>query len=69
MKIRPVSISWEFDGDFCCKQFELNSTMSYTSSSMSIIYSDGESVFFNHKEIFYCPYCGKKIEVEKEVKQ
>ena len=69
MKIRPVSISWEFDGDFCCKQFKLNSTMSYTSSSMPIIYSDGESVFFNHKKIFYCPYCGKKIEVEKEVKQ
>jgi hypothetical protein len=72
MKIKPISISWEFDkfnGDFCCKQFKLNSTMSYTSCSMPIIYTDGETVFFKHKKISHCPYCGKKIELEKEVKQ
>ena len=71
MRIKPLSIEWDFDrfGDFCCKRFKLNSTMCFTSSSTPIICTDGENVFFNHKKISYCPYCGKKIELEKEVKQ
>ena len=63
MKLKLTSVSWEFNGNFCCKRFR------FYSVSVPIVFTDGKDIFFNGNKISYCPYCGKKIVLEKEVGQ
>ena len=71
MQVRPKG--WEFDpiGEFCCYSFKMNVINSDGLQPIIIqpIFTDGKDVYFEGKKISYCPYCGKKIELEKEVKQ
>lgn len=66
MKIRPSG--WEFvpTTEFCCTGFRFDANdVTWTRR----ITTDGKDVFFEGNKISYCPYCGKKIELEKEVEQ
>ncbi len=66
MKIQPSH--WEFiAGDFCCYAFQedvFGDGYIYSGA----ITTDGKKVFFKGKQIEFCPYCGKKIVLEREVK-
>ena len=69
MKIQPSG--WQFvpTGEFCCYAFKRNVLDGDGFTIMPHIITDGKDVFLGGSKIYYCPYCGKKIELEKEVKQ
>ena len=68
MQVRPKG--WEFvpTGEYCCYSFKQN-IVGEVYISVRPITTDGKDVFFEGNKISYCPYCGKKIVLEKEVKQ
>ena len=68
MKIKPVV--WTFDpkSEFCCDAFR-NEVFNTKRSVGSHISTDGKDVLFSGDKIFYCPYCGTKIVLEKEVEK
>ena len=68
MQIKPSG--WQFVpiGEFCCYSFKRSAISDGWEITLPIT-TDGKDVFFEGKKISYCPYCGKKIELEKEVKQ
>ena len=59
MKIKPRT--WEFVGDFCCWEFQRRAEL-YPS-----VTTDGKDVYFGATVVTACPYCGKKIVLEKEM--
>ena len=66
MKIKPLG--WVFDatGETCCLSFTMNAKMDADDVMWTnYITTDGKNVFFRGTMIKDCPYCGKKIELEK----
>jgi hypothetical protein len=65
MKIRPVK--WTFTGDYCCQTFK-NHTQKVDDEDPDIILSGGGlTIYFRGIEIDNCPFCGKKITLERMV--
>ena len=66
MKIKPRT--WEFVGDFCCWEFQWRAESEEYGPSPPIS-TNGEKVFFGGTSITNCPFCGKKIVLEKDMKE
>jgi hypothetical protein len=64
MKIKPRT--WDFSTDFCCYEFSLHATDDNSSPAEVDIYTNGKKVSFRGVEITNCPFCGKKITLERE---
>ena len=62
MQIKPGS--WDFAGDFCCWEFQRRAQRDEYGTYPTIS-TDGVKVFFGGATITNCPFCGKKIELEK----
>lgn len=62
MQIKPLG--WEFvpTTEFCCDAFKI-SAIDY--GYKIIITTDGNDVFLEKTKISYCPFCGKKIIIER----
>lgn len=65
MKIKCTR--WEFDvsGGFCCADFKMHAFDDYGSPEI-LIRDNVHVVYFRDVAIKYCPFCGKKIELEVE---
>ena len=64
MKMKPPG--WEFvDKDFCCSEFRSSTFVDYPESADIRIDKEGTSVTYMNKKIKYCPFCGKKIELQE----
>ena len=61
MKIKPTG--WEVSGtDFCCQRFKQHAQK----GNGITVGSDGHTVYLNGIPIDNCPFCGKKITLERE---
>ena len=64
MKIKCTR--WEFDGasDFCCEEFKQYAFSDLFTPDITISHS-GTIASFKGVAIKSCPFCGKKIELER----
>jgi hypothetical protein len=67
--MRITSFHWEFDAltDFCCEEFKMHAMFNVTGSPDIVVSKHGDGVSFKDVAIRNCPFCGKKITLEKEV--
>lgn len=65
MHIKPIE--WTFTGaDFCCPEFKAHASVDEFVDKPDLTISwNGASVLYRGTAIDYCPFCGKKIELEK----
>jgi hypothetical protein len=61
------SVGWVFykKGGYCCGRFGTR-TEDREYPHMTI-FTDGTQVFFDGHVIDFCPFCGKKIEIERRL--
>ena len=64
MYIKPFG--WRFTADdFCCPEFKTHAFVEGFDKPDLTVSRDGVSVLYRGTVIDYCPFCGKKIELEK----
>ena len=65
MYIKPFG--WRFTADdFCCPEFKAHASVDEFVDKPDLTISwNGASVLYRGTAIDYCPFCGKKIELEK----
>ena len=65
MKIKPVN--WEIIGDYCCNSFKVRVEQDSYEGAFKIpdFSTDGKKVHFKNETIEFCPFCGKKIFIER----
>ena len=64
MHVKPIG--WEFTpADFCCPEFRSHAFVEGYDSPELTVSRNGVSVLYRGTVIDYCPFCGKKIELEK----
>lgn len=62
MRIKPRT--WVFVGDFCCREFQWRAESGECGPFVHI-FTDGKKVVFGGITITNCPFCGKKIVLDK----
>lgn len=63
MKVEPTEWKFHSKEDMCCSNFRIHAF-----DDMGMIpglTTNGTLVFFNNTAITHCPFCGKKIELER----